>query len=331
MKIEDKLLPKKITIIDKIKNRFRKIMGYQEGKRFITDTEPILKKYTDINLMKIANIEDKLKKVLERNTKQQSLIDGIKENEAEVLLEWIVQNAREGLEKNYEESIKYMDLQGDCGLGQGITGFTLKGMGLNPNINNVNPTFGKKTGRHAFVTVDIPIKTEEGNIKNKLYLVDTTYRQFFLRDEGTISNGSYIKDKKFGGKVAPIAGYWVLKMENGKEFAQQLLEKGFIEFTEENAKIYGDGFVLEEKERRDYTKVPNKKEMITDIDGKTYISAVQALENQEEIDYEIEEFDKWGINIKTPLDKKEEMLKSIKTIEKREHDEKVKEDIENEK
>lgn len=328
MKIEDKLLSDKIKIIDKIKNTFRKIMGYQEGKRFMIDIKPTLKQYTDIKLMKIANIEEKLKEVLEENIKNKSLIDGIKENEAEILLEWTVQNAREGLEKAANEKIKDMDFLGYCGVGQGITGFTLQNMGLNPNIINVNPTFGKNVGRHAFVTVRIPIKNEEGNINNKLYLVDTTYKQFFLRDEVTISNGTYIKDKKFGGKVAPMAGYWVLRMKKGTKFAQELLEKGFIEFTEENAKIYGDGFVLEEKERRDYTKVPTKKEMNTSIEGKVYLSAVEVIKNQEEIDFEREEFEYLGINIKTPMAKKQEMLKNLKSIE---IEEIVKQDIDKER
>lgn len=331
MEKENKLLPKKITIIDRIKNIFRKMMGYEDGKRFMIDTEPVLKKYTDINLMKIASIEEKLKKVLDENTKQEKLIDGIKENEAESLLEWVVQNAREGLIKDSNTSLKEMDLLGVCGLGQGITGITLQNMGLSPNINNVNPTFGMKTGRHAFVTVNIPIKDEEGNTNNKLYLVDTTYRQFFLRDEVTTSCGEYIKDKKFGNKVAPLAGYWVLKMEKGREFAQELLEKGFIEFTEENAKIYGDGFVLEEKERKDYTNVPNKGEMETGINGKTYISNVNDVKYQQEMDFDREEFDECGIDIITPFMKREQMLKSMENIQKQETEQNIQKDRENEK
>lgn len=331
MKEENKLLPKKITIIDKIKNAFRKMIGYQEGKRFIIDTEPELKNYTDINLMKLALIEERLKKALNENSKQETLIDGIKENEAESLLEWVVQNAREGLEKISKKSLKEISLLGYCGLGQGITGFTLQNMGLSPNINNVSATFGEKSGRHAFVTVNIPIKDEDGNVNDKLYLVDTTYRQFFLRDEVTTSCGEYIKDKKFGNKVAPFAGYWVLRMENGRDFAQELLEKGFIEFTEENAKIYGDGFVLEEKERKDYTKVPTKREMETGIKGKTYISNVNDLKCQEEIDYEKEEFYKWEINIETPFMKKEEMLNTIESTQIQEKEQVIQQDRENEK
>lgn len=334
MEQENKLLPKKITIIDKIKNVFIKMVGYQEGKKFMIDTEPELKKYTDINLMKIASIEEKLKKALNENLKQETLTDGIKENEAESLLEWVVQNAREGLEKTAKKSLKEISLLGYCGLGQGITGFTLQNMGLSPNINNVGTSFGEKAGRHAFLTVNIPIMDEDGKVNDKLYLVDTTYRQFFLRDEVTTSCGEYIKDKKFGNKVAPFAGYWVLKMQNGRAFAEELLEKGFIEFSEENAKIYGDGFVLEEKERKDHTKVPTKRELETKIDGNTYISNVNDLKKHEEIDYDKEELDEWGINIKTPFMQKEEMLASIETIKNIENKDKeqvIEQDKENEK
>jgi len=314
MKNNERLLPKRITIVDKIRKTIRQLLGYKEGKRFILETEPKLKKYTDIELSKLALIEEKLKKSLELNEKNKTLDEGISEEEAEAILEWTVQNAREGFKRETDKSINEHSLLGFCGLGQGITGITLQNMGLSPNINNVYPTFGNKTGRHAFVTVDIPIKDEKGNINNKLYLVDTTYRQFFLRDKVTTSRGEYIKDKKFGNKVAPLAGYWVLKMKNGRAFAQELLEKGFIEFTEENAKIYGDGFVLEEKERKDYTKVPTKKEIETGINGKTYITNVNDLKYQEEMYYEIKVFDEWEINIETPLNRRENMIKNIKPM-----------------
>ena len=50
-----------------------------------------------------------MKKALNENLKQEKLTDGIKENEAESLLEWVVQNAREGLEKTAKKSLKEIE------------------------------------------------------------------------------------------------------------------------------------------------------------------------------------------------------------------------------
>lgn len=300
-KTTEEILPKKITWFDKLKNVFRKITGFQEGSRFILDVKPKMKEYSDLELMKIATIEEKLQKAISQNHSTLSLQSGIQEKEAESLLEWTVQNARKELEKDTDEKLEDMSLLGYCGFGQGVTATTLKNMGLSPYIVNVNPTFTKQESRHAFVAVKLPIQTKE-KVKEKLYLVDTTVKQFFLRDEVTNAQGEYIQDKKFGNRVAPSEGYWMLQMKNGKEFATELLENGFIELTEENAKIYGDAFVLANKSRKNPTKVPTKKELLTGIEGKEYIQSITSKQMQEEIDYgdnELEE--KWHVNVTTPL------------------------------
>ena len=311
---EKGLIPKKVTILYKMKEIFNRITGYKEGKRFIIDTEPKLRKYTEIELMRLASIEEKLKKALNQNQTEQSLVSGIEEKEAEMLLQWVVQNAREGLVSGNDVSvINDMSLSGYCGLGQGITGFTLINMGLLPNVSNAGDVF-EGGGRHAFLSVGIPIKKANGEVQEKLYLVDTTYRQFFVRDEYTIMGKEFIKDKRFGNKVAPLEGYWVMQMPNGVEFAKKILADGYIELTEQNAKMYGDSFTLAGKDRQDYTKVPKKKELITGIDGKTYIERMVDPLFQEELDYEVEEFKQGQINIDTPLMKKEKIIEGLSDI-----------------
>lgn len=308
---EKSLIPKKVIILDKMKEILNKITGYKEGKRFILDTEPKLRKYTEIELMKLASIEEKLKKAINQNKTEQSLVEGIGENEAEMLLQWVVQNAREGLVPGRDVSeIKDEDLCMACGLGQGITGFTLLNMGLSPNISNAGSVFDGG-GRHAFLSVGIPVKKANGEVQDKLYLVDTTYRQFFVRDEYTIMGKGFIKDKRFGNKVAPLEGYWAMQIPNGMEFAKKILSEGYIELTEENAKVYGDSFTLARKDRQDYTKVPKRKELITGIDGKTYIERMVDPSLQEELDYEPERLEHWQINIATPAMKKEKIVKTL--------------------
>ena len=303
---EKSLTTKKVTMSNKIKRILNKIIGFKEGERFILDTEPKLRSYTEIELNRLALIERRLKEVINQNKIEQSLVAGIEENEAEKLLQWVVQNAREGLVHGRDVSeIKDENLCGTCGLGQGITGFTLINMGLSPNISNAGSIFDGG-GRHAFLTVGIPVKKDNGEVQDKLYLVDTTYRQFFVRDEYTIKD--FIKDKRFGNKVAPLEGYWVMQIPNGVDFAKKILAEGYIELTEQNAKMYGDSFTLAGKDRKDYTKVPKKKELITGIDGKTYIGRMVDPFFQEELDYEPEEFKQWQINIDTPEMKKEKII-----------------------
>lgn len=302
---------KQITIFDKIRAFFNKFKEPKNFGKFMIETEPILKNYSDIELMKIANIEEKLKNIININKKDNILSNGITKDEAENLLNWIVQNARKGLEKEYGQSLKNASLRGYCGLAQGISAITLENMGLSPYITNVNPTFSNNSSRHAFVTVEFPISQPDGKIKNVPYLVDTTYRQFFTRDEWTNFKDYYVNDKKYGNKVATIAGYWTLKMENGKYFTEELLSKGFIELTEENAKIYGDSFVLQGIERKNPTKVPKKNELTTKISGKTYIENMFNYINQENIDYQKEELEEANINIKTPAMVKEEFNETI--------------------
>ena len=296
-------LPKKVTLYDKLKQKIRNILGYKEGKRFLMDTEPNMEEYSELRLMKLANTEEKLRKVLEANKEKQN--QGMTEQEAEEILKWTVQNARDELAK--DKNLQEESLLGCCGFGQAITAQTLRNMGLNPNVCNVNPTIGEDTGRHAFITVNIPVKTSE-KVEDKMYLVDTTFRQFFLREEITNSRGEFIKDKEFGNKVAPMAGYWLLKMQGGRKLAEEILSKGYIELTEERAKLYGDSFILEEKERKNPTRVPNQKELITGIDGKQYINNINNPKLHGEIDYDMEDFKGFGINIKTPLMQKQEMI-----------------------
>ena len=299
-------LPKKITLFDKIRNKLRNMLGYKEGKKFILDTEPNIKDYSYIELMNLANVEGKLKTALNQNKKSEHLINGISEEEANKLMEWVVQNTRTEIEKYYKIPIKEDDLQGVCGVGQAYSAYAIINLGLNPNVNNVG-SFTNNKERHAFVTVEVPIKNNDGNVNEKMYLIDTTYRQFFLREFG---KAQYVKDKRFGNKVSPCAGYYTLNMEKGQEFAEELLSKGFIELTEENAKIYGDSFVLSSIGRKNESKIPTKSEMHTGISGTNYI---EDFKNKvEEIDISYEEIDKDGVNIKTPLMQREEFNESLK-------------------
>lgn len=304
------------TKIDKIKE----LMGYKEGKKFICDIEPYMRTYSDIELDKIANIEQKLQRVLEVNKKEGKLVEGITEKEARDLIEWVVQRDREIL--NRKKDIKQNSLWGDCGLSQKIVSKLLIDLKLEPRISDKNPTItGKGLGGHAFNSVSIPVKDARGIARNVDYLIDVTYRQFFLRDEFSVSD-RFVKDKRFGNKVAPLAGYWCINMPNGKAFAEQILRDGFIEMTPENAKIYGDSFILEEQKNIKYKKIYQKgitipaktaKNVKTHISGEQYIQWLTDKTRQDYrgINCEYGELENLcGELLQTPLIRKKEIEKN---------------------
>lgn len=308
MNTEESLL-KKLGIGDKIRAVIKGIIGYGDKPKFTLGTRPIIKKYTDIELMNLALIEEKLKKTIDKNKKESILSEGISEKEAEELLAWVVQNARESIPKGciLKNNIEDEDLQGCCGFAQGITTVTLQNMGLSPKPLNTCRVWGENVANHSIVIVKFPIRQCDGSVKNKPYLVDTTYRQFFLVECGsTVLEENCIIDKKFGGKVASRAGYWVLKLTQGEQLAEELLSKGFVELTEENAKLYGDAFILAEVKRKKYARVP--RNLKTGITGKKHVEMMLAAED-EDVDYDFDEFEGViGVNAKTPKMLKDKLI-----------------------
>lgn len=303
------------TLTDKIRNKFRAIFGYKEGKKFIDDTKPYIRKYSEIELGIIANIEQKLKNVLAINDNKGTLTDGLNKEEAIKLLEWIVQRDRMILDK---DNIKENSLLGLCGLSQGVVSTFLTNMGLEPRVSNINPTItGAGLGGHAFNSVALPIKDGNGKVHETNFLIDATYRQFFLRNEISIS-GRFVKDKRFGNKVSPMAGYWCINLPGGKEFANEILKNGFVELTAENAKIYGDSFILENEKDEEFRKrykegttipVSATKKIDTGISGEQYIAwfADKTRQDYRGIDYEENELEEYyGDLMKTPLMQKKE-------------------------
>ena len=318
---------KKLSKWDKIKNSLKSLFGYKEGKKFVIDTQPYIKEYNEIELANIANIEEKLKNILEKNANSKEIVDGLTIDEANKLLEWVVQADRKCLNINYD--IRDNSLMGYCGLSQGIVYTILKEMGLEARVSNINPTItGENLGGHAFNSVAIPVKQQEGTYIEKNFLIDATYRQFFLRDDYSVS-GRFIKDKRFGEKASPRAGYWCIKLPGGKKFAEKILSSGFVELTPENAKLYGDSFILEKNMDKKFqakyeqgvtVPVPRKKHLITGISGETYIEYMTDKNRQDYrgIDFDDGEIEGYyGNIIKTPLMRKKELQKSTYKVEDR--------------
>ena len=109
-------------------------------------------------------------------------------------------------------------------------------LGLNVRRVIIYPGFTKEhdllhfgSGYHAFNIV---------TINDKKYIIDLTYRQFFLKDRSSLERiGVFSLFNTTPGKFMTLN-------DSRKRTALELLKNGYIEMTDENIKNYFDGFAL---------------------------------------------------------------------------------------
>lgn len=87
---------------------------------------------------------------------------------------------------------------------------------------------------HCFsvVSFDLP------NGESKCYLVDCTYRQFFTYA------GVFLERTGLPLNEGPTMGAYMMMDESRKKIAEEILTKGYIEFTPEVIKAYFDAFIF---------------------------------------------------------------------------------------
>lgn len=308
---------RRTTVLDKLKNALKSLFGNKKPEKvFTNDTLPNDEQINTIKMMEIVQSEIKLRNAIRNNSKLlvQNL-QGVTEKDAENILLWVVQNARESIfQYSKEEYDENQTLEGLCGFGQALTAIPLIRMGLKPNINQIAKTIDEApVATHAFVTVAMPIMQGDSLIY-KPYLIDTTFRQFF-QTKGTYKFEKEIKDREFG-TVTPNEGYFLSKKENGIKFSNELLKMGFVELTLENAKLYGDAFVNAATRLKTYdNKAPTSKELETGIPGDEYIRRFFDPKRQEEKDFEETELEMLNYNIKTPLQQNQDKTMTTQTAE----------------
>lgn len=251
---------------------------------------------------KVIEAERRLRKALKTNLENNSLQEGILKEEAELILDWVVYNARVYLNKSLSEAgedIFSSTLTGTCGLAQSLTGFPLESMGLDVKPTNIRVCLSPQAGNHAFLVVKFPIKTKANTVEEKYYLVDITYKQFCL-SERCNKTKFFSEDERFKGQCTPDPGYFISLSKKGRNVAAKILKDGYIELTPENAKIYGDSFKLCERGLSSYQGNLDKKNFKTNISGEEYIKRFTSY--LDDYDYTKEEFLEWEYNIKTPYE-----------------------------
>lgn len=204
-----------------------------ENESYIINQKPIRK---DIDEEIVSNVVKNLINVNLENIEEKRLVSGIKKEDAEKLLEWVVENTRKILSK-MGINIEKNSLNGFCELGQALSILPFEVLDLNVTKNRASLCFGYPYN-HAFGTVSIPI-IDNDKVIEKTYLIDTTYRQFFSTVRCNMGR-YYLEENDLDIETTPAPGFFV----KDKEFAKELMGNGYIELTEETAKKYGEPFYL---------------------------------------------------------------------------------------
>ena len=197
-------------------------------KEFIIESKPERTKIDTYKLQKVANHINK------------STTDGFTQEEIETLLNWIVENARQNIEKYLGQDITNEDLAGLCLFAQISSLLPLEGKFKETYNYTTDFKYVIDELRHSFGTITFPIKVNK-NIEKKQYLIDVTMRQFFktimCENPKYKSDGTFVMDP----------GYFLCtrsrRTKESLELARQLLKKGYIELTDKNLKLYIDSFI----------------------------------------------------------------------------------------
>lgn len=129
---------------------------------------------------------------------------------------------------------------------------------------------------------------------NKEYLIDLTYKQFFLKRNCQKSN--YLLDKNANFiLLSPHPGYYYVLNPDKLNVAKQLLENGYLPATVDNLKIYFDSFYLTRKGRILNKTIPTQ----SNIGGNIYAKMLST--GSFNLSYSVEDLKDQGFSLK--LDK----------------------------
>lgn len=260
-------------------NHIESLDGYNlslilESESYIINQEPIRK---EINNVKLNSAINHLMNVQENN--KLGLDDGISMEEAYTILDWTVENTRLNFQKMGVD-VMNSSLNGFCEIGQATTLMPLEELGLNVTKNTAKASFNYLFN-HCFGTVIFPILKNDR--KDDIpFLIDTTYRQFFTTVRCN-KGRYYIKEENTGMETAPDPGYFISDIN----FAKELMANGYVQLTNDNAKIYGESF---------YLASLSEKQERKDIHYDYYSSILNHSSNYKAKDFELE-----GLNIKIPV------------------------------
>ena len=184
---------------------------------YIVDFKPYENK--DINIDQCARVEEAIS-----NNRPISL------NDAEEFLRNISYLVR----KSISPSMDNFDYK--CDTAQAILGHYFNRINCRCAPCSTETAIVSAIDGHSFIVITLNVEGEE-----KHFLLDPTYIQFFHKDKCKKEN--YFISPMYPDKIllTPDAGFFI--REEDKEPVDFLLKYGYIELTEEYARIYGDSFL----------------------------------------------------------------------------------------
>lgn len=182
----------------------------------------------------------------------------ITKEEEQTLLTYNINDCWQNIENYFNIDITTNPLTNKCDYAQKILGKSLENIGLTIYPKETLKTISPKVIGHSFLIVKFPQNT---------YIVDPTYNQF-LTKEGCNPNKFIIYNNQV--LKTPDPGLFITQTNKGKNIAEDLITKGYIPLTEENAKIYCDSFYYTNQG----TILINGKIPISNIDGSIYLNSL---------------------------------------------------------
>lgn len=235
----------------------------------------------DVEKARLA--QQRLQDVLEHNHNAGVLEEGISADDAETLVEWIVQRARNDL---FETKTPHLPsaIRGACGYGQSIVGHQAELLDIQTHYHQVANLSDSSLHRHAFNVLEIPVKEEDGHTQNQAFLVDTTFRQFFSSTHMGIHSEN-------GPKVISSWGGSMTQTPEGQETATAILQDGYVKLDQDTARLY--------VESQTYKTNPESEQYEATTWNTDDPLAALKLSNVEN-DYDLEEIVGYNADIRTP-------------------------------
>lgn len=206
---------------------------------YIIDAKPKLKK---IEMQSFLQVKNKI----EHNIQ-------LLPSERELFLNYYIQKSRTILSEYLQVDITDDPLVNTCDLAQHIIGKQLE--------SNKNILVFPKESQKVFYPTCIGHSFLICIIQGFPYLIDLTYRQFFLKENCSEENFIYLNNKTL---KTPEPGFFMMKDDTSIKIAKKIIENGFIELNLLTAKKYGDSFY--------FTKTGDSN--LFDIHGNIYLNSL---------------------------------------------------------
>ncbi len=242
-------------------------------------------KMVDLDVHNAAFAQRALKDANLNNQDTGQIEHGITREQANTLLEWSVQRARNHFFKDGNRSkTNASTMSGACGLMQGLIGHQTEMMGITTYYHQARDQSENSIMAHAFSVVDIPIE-DNGHVQSQMFLVDASFRQFFEDNIVQYASNGHVP------LITPSWGSRLVETPEGKDLADSLLADGYAPITQDTARLYVQAQTFD---KHPVTQDFHYGEWKTN-------SPLRALkQDTTENDYDMEEFVEWGADIRTP-------------------------------